>query len=721
MVFGLRKILLLNLLLVISTYHLYSQSNENVSPNVIWYSGGSGGLNNNIHNVDFQQLPGVANCCEKFESGDGFGFSGGFLFGLPLSNSFGLELRTDFQTNNALIQSIEPAIFGIGGEPVDGEIEHSLDIKMSTIGIQPLLKINPFGQFNIYLGSRISLFMQNDFYQKETIIKPAIEFLDDDNTRNDTSGIVEDLRGMNYSITGGISYNIPLNSTGSVMLSPEIFIDYGLNSIMNNISWNIYTVRAGLSLIYNLYGSGKMDNRELELMPPPYPDLPLPIEPLPPVRSKKYEVSESLIEVTGSLKDVLYASFEVPPEKAEAIETGLAASVRAVTLDDRGFENPDPNIEVEEFLSTNMRPILNYIFFEANSFEIPERYKKLSEFGTNIFLEEDLTNLSTLPTYYQILNIIGLRMTDNSESKITLIGCNNGRNSENNSIRLSQKRAESISNYLTSTWGIAPQRIQTLARNLPEMPSRSNESDGVEENQRVEIYSDDWDMMKPVITQDTIRKVSTKGIRFYPKIYSERGVNSWQIDINHGGYALKTLKGTSAPPLNVDWSLNTEMEYLPQSSEQVEFYMSVRDIMGAEFQTNSETIRFKPITIVDKKTKGTDDIRIDRYSLILFEYAQSELSTGNEKIAKIIKDRIGHGSKVLITGYTDRFGDEDFNRQLSEARAKTLAKVLMPDASQIPFTRGMGETFEIFDNDLPEGRFYSRTVVVEVESPLKWK
>ncbi len=72
-------------------------------------------------------------------------------------------------------------------------------------------------------------------------------------------------------------------------------------------------------------------------------------------------------------------------------------------------------------------------------------------------------------------------------------------------------------------------------------------------------------------------------------------------------------------------------------------------------------------------------------------------------------------SKVTIQGYTDRIGDPAHNLQLSNNRAQATSRAIgFPNAK----VTGRGET-ALHDNDLPEGRFYSRTVNVVIERPIE--
>ena len=110
-----------------------------------------------------------------------------------------------------------------------------------------------------------------------------------------------------------------------------------------------------------------------------------------------------------------------------------------------------------------------------------------------------------------------------------------------------------------------------------------------------------------------------------------------------------------------------------------------------------------------------EDLAFDRFNLITFEYNQAGLSPASRKIAEMIKNRISPKSTVKVVGYTDRLGDEDHNLKLSAARAKQSAKALgIPQDNAV----GGGENTELFDNNLPEGRFYSRTVEINITTPI---
>jgi outer membrane protein OmpA-like peptidoglycan-associated protein len=92
------------------------------------------------------------------------------------------------------------------------------------------------------------------------------------------------------------------------------------------------------------------------------------------------------------------------------------------------------------------------------------------------------------------------------------------------------------------------------------------------------------------------------------------------------------------------------------------------------------------------------------------------LNEGNMYITQMIKDSIKTDSKVIVTGYSDIIGNEDYNLKLSERRAKETGKALGAENIEI---QALGNSKLLYDNSLPEGRFYSRTVEIVIETPVK--
>src|SRR5690606_5963321 len=120
-------------------------------------------------------------------------------------------------------------------------------------------------------------------------------------------------------------------------------------------------------------------------------------------------------------------------------------------------------------------PLLNYVFFDEKSAEIPSRYVVLTKEQAANFKEEQLqkeqsTNMSRrsasqMNVYYNVLNILGDRLRSNPGASISLNGASANGSSEGKAF------AETIKQYIVNVFGIDDSRISTLGRTKPLVPS----------------------------------------------------------------------------------------------------------------------------------------------------------------------------------------------------------------------------------------------------------
>jgi outer membrane protein OmpA-like peptidoglycan-associated protein/uncharacterized protein YegL len=155
--------------------------------------------------------------------------------------------------------------------------------------------------------------------------------------------------------------------------------------------------------------------------------------------------------------------------------------------------------------------ILNAVFFDNNSSQIRPHYRLYPDHrGALTFDETGFTK--PMDTYYNILNIVGIRLQQYPNATLTLTGCNSDHGDEKGNRSLSRKRAETVKQYLTTVWRIAPARISIEERDLPAKPSASATEAGREENRRVEITSNTPAVLKPVLTNRAVGEVSEAGV-----------------------------------------------------------------------------------------------------------------------------------------------------------------------------------------------------------------
>ncbi|MDH7516505.1 MAG: OmpA family protein [Bacteroidota bacterium] len=626
--------------------------------------------NFNQHWTNFGKLPGVPNCCPRFESGSGGGFSLGLFYRIPLFLRTALDVRAGYSSYGALLSAVEPTYVSVDGQGMDGEFEHTLDAELASIGLEPLVDYRVWKTLSLLAGPRLAIVTRSRYSQKETIVKPqdiGVFPETQTRTRNALSGDIPEASSIEAALLLGARYEVPLNAERTLTASPEVLFSVGLVPVVKSLAWSANAFRAGVSIRY------RPARREV---PPPPPPPPLPPPPPPPPL--------------------------------------LTADVRAVGVDEEGKEFPLIVVRVEEFVSTDVQPLLPYIYFEESSATIPSRYRTLTREQAASFAMEDLRGRGTIEVYHDILNIIGRRMVERPTARITLVGCNSDEGSEKGNLALSRRRADAVREYLQTIWGVSPSRITVQERNLPEMPSRVTEPDGIAENRRVEMITDDPAILDPVVMADTIRSVRPSVMRFYPSVTAQANVIEWTLTARQGNRVLKQFSGSQEPPRVLEWMIDAEQETIPGTEEPIVYRLSVRDGANQEVKTVDADIKVEQITIRKKRAERLADKEIERYNLILFDFDSPALNARNARVVEYIKTRIPRDASVSITGYTDRMGEADYNQRLSEGRARSTAAALGVTGVRV---YGAGES-SIYDNDLPEGRAYCRTVSVVVETPV---
>lgn len=628
----------------------------------------------NTHYADYKELPGVPNCCKNYTSGTGSTIGGGMLIEFPFIGNFDFSFRLSYADYSGLLESTDFITTANGSTP----FTHSLNTTIPAISLQPSLMYEITTGLKVNAGLDLNYLLNQSYTQKEIITTANGTFFPQNTReRNVTSGDIKDNAAVMIAPVIGLGYEFPMNAKRTLLLTPEVQYQHGITNVNNSLSWTVSTIRFGVALKYSPKPT-----------PPPKPE---------PIPDKKPE------------QPIKPAIVNTP---TQPIKEPITAAVRAMGVDQNGKEFPVAKIVVEEFLSSQIRPLLHYVFFEENSAQIPEKYRQLTSQETQSFSIPSLQSESTLGTYYHLLNIIGKRLQNNPSAKLTIVGCNANEGIEKNNVALSQQRAETVKNYLQKSWNIDGKRLTVLNRNLPEKPSNNDTQDGITENRRVELRSDTWEIIEPVIINDTLRTSNPPSIRFYPTITTKADITQWKVSVSQAGNEYKKFTGDQRPPQTLDWNITEQKALIPSLSQPLVYEIIAENSDTMTSTSPQQLLPFEQITVQKKRSERREDKEIDRYSLILFDYDRSEIGTANKKIIDYIKPRIAPNAIVTVTGYTDKIGDDVHNKELSEQRAQNTVKAIGKGTAI-----GEGEK-DIFDNRLPEGRFYNRTVTVLVETPI---
>ncbi len=632
-----------------------------------------GGANFNSYNADFRKLPSVPNCCSRFTEGSGVASAFGFMAEFPVSNDMVFGLRAGYSATNATFKASEFSVILQNGSAVPALFEHTIEAQPATIGLTPTIGYHITDKLMAHAGTEIGFMIKKNYHQYEKMAEPETgTFSNGTRTRNDFTGNLPDAQNIQASLVFGTSYDIPVNKSGSIIAAPEAFYTVGLTRMVKGIAWHANSARLGIAVKYA-------------------PDMVNAPTPAP---------------AAMPIAEVMPAKIEAPVDTKKP-----TAALMAVALREDGTELPLTSLKVEDVISTSTRPMLNYLFFDENSATIPSRYGLLNAAQAKSFSIDKLNKLQTLPTYYQTLNVIGRRLQERPQATITLIGNNADLGVEKGNRTLSERRATAVRDYLRDVWHIEPSRMQIEARNLPTNPSSASDPEGIAENRRVEILSSNPEITQPIATTDTLHRPAVQAIRFKPN--TGANVAEWTLIASQDGKPLRRFNGTGEIPEALDWNVDADGTSTLHPGK-IDYTLEMKDAAG---KTTTTPVASIPVersrTVAEQKGLYTKQ---DRYSLMLFDYNRSQLNDANRRVIETIKKKVSPGASVSVTGYTDRIGDAEYNRKLSTERAKLAATALNAPNAKVS---GVGESAPQFTNDLPEGRFYNRTVDVVVETPVK--
>lgn len=647
-----QKISLL-LLLIIASLTAHTQVVKRVQP--IWWFGQSVAANFNEYQGTTQKVNNSLSVPTAFHKGEGT---------RPYAS-----LLLEYRPNRVLGGMLNLAYDNRGGKfetvMAPCNCPANLSTNLSYFVIEPSLRLAPFSSgLYFFAGPTISFNVSRSFrYEQE---KQTIK-----------TGEWSEIRKTLLSAQGGLGIDIPISARTSATqwaLSPfaSFQTDFGRNP-RDIETWAIYTVRAGMAL---KFGARKV--------------APITIQGAP--------VVTTLPPVTIMEKDIMF-------------------SVRAPKV------VPISRQVKETF------PLRNSVFFDQGSTAIPTRYIQLNSNQAAAFRETQLQqaqpdNLNSgrsyrqLAVYHNILNIMGDRLRSNPQSRIALSGASDKDPVEGRVL------AENIKQYLVSVYGIDGSRISTEGRDKPVIPS---EQPGAtrelallrEGDRRVDIESVSPELLMQVggSTSPFLKPVEILAIQEDPLdshvILTNTGanelLNSWSVQVTDEQgkvqqYGPYTQDQASIPGKTILGN-NTQGNY--------------KIMMMGQSKTGRSVTRESSVSLMrmsELKQQGL------RYS-ILFDFdREKSLESYEAFLRDVVTPLIPEDATVIIHGHTDVIGEEAYNHTLSHNRAMGAQRVIQQALSArgtrgVKFeTYGFGEDEGMapFENNLPEKRFYNRTVIIDV-------
>lgn len=637
------------------------------------------GLAMNLHRGDFTSYDGILEC-GIFDKAETIGWSAGYRADIPFGSSLALSGRLFYWKADGDFTAPNPNVVRIAIDEqtvVPLETEHTLQTALDYVMLEIPLLWRPTPALYIGVGPSLGYAARAAYEQEERIVSPeGITFVNGTSSRDiiagnfDEQGTLATSRILRIGAAGVLGADIPLSDRLSLL--PEAGISYDLTGVLSSFDWKVHAVRGTLSLMYALGGErGRTD------------------------------------------------TFRMPPAAAPSPVIALDA----FNVQDGAVLNY-AEITVAEEGRIELLPMLPSVFFGANDAALAARYRRVTAMGTDDFSEETAGGAGGgLDVYYDLLNVIGSRLRRHPSATITITGCREPLDDSGSTDALSRARAEAVKSYLTQTWGIAPERIAVTTRILPEEPSNRTIVDGREENRRAEIRSDDPRILAPVQRRPTSQRTTPDVIALRPNVQFGESIASWEAEITTGdGTRLWQQSGRGAPDDRIDWDLGADAiaRVLPGgvSSSTVTATLRVRTDSGDEVIAHRDLPARRLFSGRRYTGEIVRDSLVESYSLLFFDFDAPTLSDFGRPVLDLIRNRMRTSSTVEVTGLTDRIGDEAHNMELSRARAaETAEQIRTRIVPERITTRGVGES-TLYTNDLPEGRMYNRTVIVEIATPV---
>ena len=609
--------------------------------------------------------------CGQFEDGNSNGLSMGIFGELTLIPSFlTISGRAYYAQHPGALQSsqCEYIVYNQQSGTYDSlRLKNQYTVSLDRILFDIGLSLYPIPELPLYLRGGASIgfgISENSYERTQTIIEPAYanfpnglktKVIDKGNAETNT------LIGANASI----GYHLHLSPTFSIM--PEIGYTHAFTSLLKTEDWTYQSFDIKLGLTYR-------------------------------------PLDEEAPDIINEPVQPIIVAEEIPPPPAQAIVNPIQfANINA------------PDLELQQTIITQTFPILPYIFFDPGSV-VPNSIKT----NVNQDFREDQVSSNTLETYNNLLGIIAKRMLTYRDSKITLIGNSDGKEKSTLKERktLAQERAQSVKDIFVNNWGIQPERIIIQSRDIPRILSNKEYIEGDAENRRVEIETNSPEILSPVIYSkfnEYIPLQNTVSIALETDAKAE--LIDWKLSILHHDKQLYAKSGIQLPDTKFNIPLDSGI--ISSLGNAISGINDSVDII-LEFRLASGEVLSSRTKQSIKNTKNTYEI--SRLSLIVFEYDESTLSDKNAMMMReFLKKEIGPQSKIDITGSTDRLGEAMYNIDLSQDRAKAVEKFMRSVQNNLNITsvRGIGSSRMLFDNSLPEGRYYCRTVSIEVKNPIQ--
>jgi len=642
-----------------------------------WRFGISGSAALNMHTGPLTTYDGLQEC-GTFTETNTLGWTAGNMFWYRLSPNFALSARLQYWKADGdftAANPVQPLVALSNGTTLPLQTNYSLATSLDYLTLDLVAQWYPLPNIYVALGPQVGFPMRTSFSQGEEIVSPAfMEFVNGGTQRTiyaadfATNNVSSTLR-----VAAMVGIGIDVHLAERFVISPEVSYTYSFTNVLSSSLWAVNSLRAGVHVAYS-FG---------------LPEAAPAVAAIAPVAA-----AEVAPVIAARPMPTIVVDLESSPANGTTVAGG--------------------DVLITELRSSDVVPLLPFVFFDVQRSEIPARYAKGKWTGQT---EADLHD-TVLGIYHELLNIVGSRMNTYTAARLTIGGYREPGDNENNA-SLSAARADAVKDYLVSTWGIDASRIDTRSGTLPSVVSNRGIADGRTENRRAELSSNDPRILAPVNNSSRESTIDPQKVRLISTITDRDQVTS--ISGSIVGDDGSKLSDVADGERGFEWTPNaTSMQNLlgMRRSARATAHVTINTANGQSRVGQAPLTIRRDVRSVRYSNEVVNDSIIERFRLIFFDFDAPTVSAFNSSMVDLVRSRIRTTSSVRITGLTDRLGPVERNQGLSLARAQSIdASIKQRIVPERVSVKGAGPEL-IYNNDLPEGRLYNRTVLIEVATPV---
>ncbi len=600
----------------------------------------NGGVIFNSHSGNVHETAQIVDCGE-LTSGSGIGpaFSLGLEF--PFAPSIGLGVELGYSNRSGTFTRVNsyPMRDSLTGSDVTMLTDYDFEATLHYVEISPSVIIPIIGSFDrrtlgFSIGPRIALPVAKSYVQRETVTSPsnAVFIVDGQRTQERilSEGELISPSSMLFGASAGVESFIPIGE--HVALVPRISADYFFTNVVTDAEWKLFGVRAEIGIRWS-------SGTTTQPPPPPPAVVVVPAMPAPP---------RIALQLTGFTGEVVTGN-----------------ELRAST------------------------PIVNAVFFDSASSDVPPLYRR----------KRENTTFSTDPVEahgWLLLRIASI-IEANPNARIILEGATGGPTTEQEGVALAARRAEAVRSILVDL-GVPSSVISIKSSVLPRVPSNSEFAGGRAENRRVDIVVQNAPLQRWVSAEEfavaqgtlTVRAVLSGGA---PDARPQNMV----LTVN----GRDTVVMTSV----IENGLRFDMAIAPS---QTTIPVTVMASAGGAISQRDT------ILDVTKLPRRSIALQTDKFDAVLrFDYNSAELSENEKNLLRQLAEQVQENSTIIIEGSADVLGSEDRNRILSEQRGSNTEQFMRSVANKNLNFKTSTRT-DKYSDDTPQGRFLNRSIHVRI-------